>query len=286
VIAVILSLVAPSSAAVKSPDVPTCKLVKGEAVIVSAVVDGETLTLGDGRTLKLAGVQAPRPGDGRAPAWPLAEEARDGLATLLAGQKLKLKYGRARSDRHGRVVAFLLPENGPSAQVRMVEAGLARVAPTRDARNCIDDLLAAERRARAVGRGIWADPFYAVRDAADATALERLEGSYQIVEGTVVDAVAIRGRMYLNFGDDWHKDFTVTVAPGDVKLFNAGPWAALMADISAIKGLRLRVRGAISRFNGPDITVTVPEQIELLGERKDAAHGGGERTGLASKRAR
>ncbi|HEX7776757.1 MAG TPA: thermonuclease family protein [Parvibaculum sp.] len=250
---------------------------------LGAVIDGETVSLSDGRTLKLAGIQAPRLGAGRAKAWPLAGEARDGLASMLAGRELRLGYGRVRIDRHGRVVAFLVIDNGASAQARMIEAGFARVAPTRDVRDCAGALLAAERRARAAKRGIWADPFYEVRMARDTAALERLEGSYQIVEGTVTTATAIRRRIYINFGDDWRQDFTVTVAPADVKLFSGGPWAALMADMSALKGARIRVRGAIDRFNGPDIAVTAPEQIEFPGEGEDAAHESGNRTDPAKR---
>ena len=256
-----------------------CRLVKGEAVTVSSVVDGETVLLGDGRTLRLAGIQAPRPGVGRAEAWPFADEAREGLRAMAAGQAFTLKYDRARSDRHGRVVAFLVSDGGASVQARMVAAGLARVAPTRDARNCAASLLAAEARARSAKRGIWADSFYAVRAAADVAALARLEGSYQLVEGKVTDATAIRGRIYINFGDDWREDFTVTVAPADVRLFKTGPWARLADNAKAIgeivKGARLRVRGALGRFNGPDMTIAVPEQIEFLDEGKDTGHGDG-----------
>jgi endonuclease YncB( thermonuclease family) len=261
-----------------------CKLVRGDTVTVASAIDGETVTLDDGRVLKLAGIQAPRLAGGRARAWPLGREAHDALSALVAGQTFKLKYDRMRSDRHGRIVAFLFPATGPSIQARMVEAGFARVAPTRDVRGCMDALLIAEGRARAVQRGLWADPFYAVRDAADTASLERLEGSYQIVEGRITGASSIRGRLYINFGDDWRQDFTVTVAPADVKLFRAGRWAGILTDISALEGRRIRVRGAIGRFNGPDISVTVPEQIEFLGEGEEAADGGGERTGPANKR--
>lgn len=260
-----------------------CKLIKGEAVTVSSVADGETVLLDDGRALRLAGIQAPRPGTGRAWAWPLADKAREELRALVAGKTFRLRYDRARSDRHGRILAFLSPAEGGTVQARMIEAGLARVMPTRDARNCAGALLAAEDRARSARRGIWADSFYAVRDARDTKMLARLEGSYQLVEGTVTSATAIRGRIYINFGDDWREDFTVTVASTDVRLFKAGPWARLAEDATAIgailNGRKLRVRGAVGRFNGPDMTIAVPEQIEFLVGRNVARGGDGEGAG-------
>jgi hypothetical protein len=41
-------------------------------------------------------------------------------------------------------------------------------------------------------------------------------------------------------------------------------------DATALKGKRVRVRGWLKNFNGPSITVTHPEQIEIL-EQKSAA---------------
>src|SRR3546814_5635730 len=66
----------------------------------------------------------------------------------------------------------------------------------------VPEMLTLERRARAARRGIWADPFYAVRGPEDAG---RLVDSFQIVEGRIVEAAEVRRRIYLNFGQDWHR---------------------------------------------------------------------------------
>ena len=84
----------------------------------------------------------------------------------------------------------------------------------------------------------------------------------------MVSAARVRGRLYLNFGDDWRTDFTVTVAPGDARLFDDDPvWAPLLDAAGGLAGLadrRVRVRGWLGRYNGPEITLTHPEQIEFL----------------------
>src|SRR3546814_9137278 len=74
------------------------------------VIDGDTLTLADGREIRLVGIQAPKLALGRAgfQPWPLAEEAKARLAAFTLGRSLDLGFGGRRGDRHGRVLAHLL----------------------------------------------------------------------------------------------------------------------------------------------------------------------------------
>lgn len=251
-----------------TPQAFACKLAKGESVVIAAVTDDAILELTDGRSVRLAGVE-------------VSQSAAAHFEGLV-GQRVTLRYGDARIDRYGRVLAFVMLQEGGSLQERLIEDGAARVAPSRDMRLCAGRLLDAEARARRAGRGIWNDPAYAVRQADDIAALERLEGGYQLAEGVVKAVSNVRGRIYINFGEDWREDFTVTVAPADAKLFKGEPWARLVGKNPELAGTKIRVRGYIARYYGPGITVTVPEQIELLDpamadERKQAADDGGDR---------
>src|SRR3546814_17837834 len=67
------------------------------------VIDGDTLTLADGRDIRLVGIQAPKLALRRAgfQPCPLAEEAKARLAALHHGRSLGLVFGRRRGDRHG-----------------------------------------------------------------------------------------------------------------------------------------------------------------------------------------
>ena len=69
----------------------------------------------------------------------------------------------------------------------------------------------------------------------------------------------VRGRIYLNFGDDWRRDFTVRIAPRDKRAF-----ARAGLDLLALEGRTIRVRGWIKWRDGPMIDATHPEQIELV----------------------
>jgi endonuclease YncB( thermonuclease family) len=229
----------------------------GESKVVS-VIDGDTLRLEDGRELRLVGIQAPKLPLGRPdfPTWPLAEEAKTALEGLTQGRSLELFAGGATIDRHGRMLAQLARDDGLWIQAALVQAGLARVYSFADNRALVPELLAYERDARSAARGIWADPFYRLRDP---TELGQAIDSFQLVEGRVVTAAKPRSRLYLNFGADWKTDFTVAIDAQALRLFKA---AGL--DPMTWEGRRLRVRGWIKSFNGPLIDVTHPEQIEVL----------------------
>ena len=226
------------------------------------IVDGDTLVLEDGLEVRLVGIQAPKLPLGRPnfQAWPLAEQAKAALSGLALGREIRLAYGGRRMDRHGRLLAQLYGSSGGGAefwiQGALLEAGMARVYSFADNRTLVPEMLALEARARAQRRGIWAHPYYAIRDpvAADAHI-----GSFQLVEGRVLEAAVVRGRAYLNFGADWREDFTITLAPDVRRRFEAEG-----IDPRDYQAAHVRVRGWLKSFNGPMIEVTHPEQIEVL----------------------
>lgn len=176
----------------------------------------------------------------------------------------RLRFGGLNSDRYGRLLAQAYVERDGVRfwlQGEMVSRGLARVYSFADNRACVAELLGREADARAKRRGVWGIAAYRVRRAEDAGELLRLRFSFQIVEGTVATVGESRRRIYLNFSSDWKNDFTVTVAPGDRKTFRLTGF-----DLQALAGKRIRVRGWIEAKNGPAISVTHPEQIEVIGD--------------------
>jgi micrococcal nuclease len=136
---------------------------------------------------------------------------------------------------------------------------LARVYSFPDNRACIAELLARESEARAKRLGVWGSSAYRIQSADDVDRLGRLTQSYQLVEDTVAKVGEGGGRNYLNFGNDWRSDFTVSVERKDVPKFTAAN-----LDLKRLGGKRIRARGWIEWRNGPMIAATHPEQLELL----------------------
>ncbi|MAN79817.1 MAG: nuclease (SNase) [Rhodospirillaceae bacterium] len=239
-------------------------LTPGEDAVVTAVVDGDTVFLDrdivGASQVRLTGIQAPKLPLGRIgfKEWPLAKEAKAALESLLLNRPVQLFYGSARMDRHGRLLAHLVGSDGTWAQGEMLRRGMARVYTFPDNRERAAEMYKLEADARRAKRGIWADPFYAVR-AADPQVLARDIDTFQVIEGRVTDAADVRGVIYLNFGANWRTDFTIRLDRKAARLFKR---AGLGPD--SYKGRQVRVRGWLKDWNGPMIEATHPEQIEVL----------------------
>jgi micrococcal nuclease len=234
----------------------SCALDAHQTRTVTAVLDGETLALDDGSEVRLTGSLAPKQPTGRDGFWPDAQKAQGALELLVLGRTIDLKVAGRTRDRYGRLLAHAFVLDGGQqvwVQGAMVSAGHAQAYALPENAACIAELLALERIAREAKLGLWASAAYAVRDALRPGDIAKLAGSFAIVEGKVIRAAQVGATLYLNFGSDWRRDFTVAVPK---RLFKkAAP--------VAYEGLEVRVRGWVQRRNGPLIEVSTLEDIEL-----------------------
>jgi endonuclease YncB( thermonuclease family) len=218
---------------------------------------GGDLALESGVTIRLVGIRLPQDG-------PLRESA---LAWLReqAGRKVRVEEASG-PDRWGRVPARLMTDEGPdegSADPGLGEAlvgqGLALVDPAATETMCGPDLLPIEARARERGLGVWANDRY---KAVAATQTERLReriGHFVLVEGRIRTVGERRQRTYLNFGPDWASDFTIII-PKRI-------WSAMLRrgfTAATLERRNVRARGILEDWQGPALTVTLPEAIEFL----------------------
>lgn len=240
-------------------ELPDGLVADGSARVVE-IIDGDTVVLDDGSEVRLVGLQAPKLALGRPDFedWPLADEARAALEELVLDRDVTLAYGGRRLDRHGRRLAHLFLADGTWVQAAVLSDGMARVYSFPDNRAAVQELLDLEIAARAAGRGIWAESWYAVRTV---DGLESEIDSFQLVEARVLDVARVKGRAYLNFGADWKTDFTLVLNEDALRLFDEAGIAP-----ESFEGRRIRVRGWVESFNGPMIEVTHPEQIEVIEE--------------------
>ena len=242
------------------------QLERGPDAIITEVVDGDTVILDrdiDGaRQVRLVGLQAPKLPLGRKgfKMWPLAPQSKTALEALTLNKRVTLAFGGSKKDRHGRLLAHLFMADGSWVQGQMLLIGMARVYTFPDNRAVVSEMHKLEHAAQQAGRGIWAHPFYAIRNAVPE-ALERLTGTFQVIEGKVRDAARVKSRIYLNFGEDWRTDFTATLNSKARKNFKKSG-----IDPLSFKGKTLRVRGWLKKRNGPAIGISHPEQIEVIGE--------------------
>jgi endonuclease YncB( thermonuclease family) len=250
-----------------------CSLAEGPVRSVVQVIDGDTVVLDDRTELRLVGALKPDPPFGTVAAenWPPAEAAKRELINLLAGQSVLVSFDARMSDRYGRLLAQAYMVSGSDllwVQGKMIETGNARAYSFPDNRACAAELTALEDAAREKRIGLWSNAAYAIRRADQVDELVRYVGSYQIVEGRVYQASLNKGRIFLDFGPDWHKAFSFHLEAQDKKLFQGSS-----IDLLSLGGHQIRVRAWLES-NGtdkPTIYVTHPEQIQLLDVERPSA---------------
>jgi endonuclease YncB( thermonuclease family) len=244
------------SAPARADDQPACKLEPIGTGRVLAVLDGRTVRLADGREVRLAGIEVAHDDGDKSPA-----AARSALKSLVLGRELTLLRLGPDTDRYGRVVALATaePSNpGNSVQHALLALGQARVSAHIGNYDCATGLLRAEQAARAAGLGLWADPYYVMRQAEDPAGILAVRGQFAVVEGKVLSVRESGGTIYVNFGRRWSEDFTVTVLKRNERSFTAAG-----RPLKKLAGQRVRVRGTIEERGGPWIEAVAPSQIEI-----------------------
>lgn len=127
-----------------------------EAQVVK-VVDGDTLRLRDGRSVRLIGINAPEKARNGRPAEPLAEAASRHLQQLVesSGGQVGLVAGEQGRDHYGRSLAHAFGRDGHSWEAQQLAAGLGFAVAIAPNTALVDCLRRAERKARQAGKGVW-----------------------------------------------------------------------------------------------------------------------------------
>ncbi|HEB59949.1 MAG TPA: thermonuclease family protein [Gammaproteobacteria bacterium] len=217
---------------------PTCQPARFDAeVSVRQVYDGDTVALADGRRLCFIGINTPERGRRERPAEPLAEAARRFLTTRLPpGTRLRLRYDADREDRYHRLLAHPFLLDGTNLSAALIEAGLGFAIVVPPNADFIDCYAAAEARARAAGRGVWAEPYYAPREAGT---LVPADAGFRRLTGTV---------QKLGYG---RSSFYLDLAPGVAIRLHARDQIYFQGfALESLVGRSVTVRGWLRQYKG------------------------------------
>lgn len=142
-----------------------------ERVRVERVVDGDTVRLANGESLRLIGINTPEVGRDGAPSQPLAEAATRELKALVRGEKaLWLQAGREHRDRHGRLLGHLFSADGDHLGAQLLRQGLGfqvAIAPNLQWFQCLHQ---AENVASDARAGVWGQRAYRFQRAGELPA--------------------------------------------------------------------------------------------------------------------
>lgn len=194
---------------------------------VQRVVDGDTLRLVDGRSVRLIGLNAPELGRDGKPAEPFAQAARQRLQALVAasGERVQLRLGEQARDRYGRTLAHAYDRQGRNLEAQLLAEGLGMfvaIAPNVALADCHRGAEAQARRARL---GLW-------RQAQVVQAGQLQRGGFALVRGEVQRVERNRGGLWL----EMQGSLVLQVAPRALAEFD-------LVQLQGLTGRQLEVRG-------------------------------------------
>lgn len=132
---------------------------EGERVLVTKVVDGDTIKLENGNTVRLIGIDTPETKDPRRPVGCFGKEASNKMKSLVEDNEVILQKDVSETDKYKRLLRYVyLPlEDGGVLFVNdyMVREGYAKVLTYPPDVKFNEQLREAEVQAREGGRGLW-----------------------------------------------------------------------------------------------------------------------------------
>ncbi|MGH8466326.1 MAG: thermonuclease family protein, partial [Pseudomonas sp.] len=167
-----------------------------QVVGVRQVVDGDTLRLNDGRSVRLIGVNAPEIGRKGRTSEPFAEAARQRLQALVkaSGGEVGLVAGVESKDKYGRTLAHIYGRSGDNFEAQLLSDGLGyrvAVAPNVSLTGCQQQ---AERAARQNRVGLW-------RQSPVMPAGQVRQSGFALISGKVMGIERNRGGVWIEIDD-------------------------------------------------------------------------------------
>lgn len=232
---------------------PPCAKLPEDHGIIKQISTLNIITLEDGRKLTLANIK-------------LSKENNQANANIkkLIGQRIMFYPSGRIKDRHNRLIVQVVTKRMQDQswlQLNLVANGQAQVYALPNNRLCVKELLVAEKIARDAKRGEWADTGqFHIRKTGEVNILNKLpQGSFQIVSGTLFGVGGTAKNTYLNFSNDWSKDFTAVIKTSLLRR-KSTTWPKLKTLI----GKPIRIRGWLDHWNGPMIRLDSPEMLEVI----------------------
>lgn len=194
---------------------------------MARVVDGDTLKLADGRSVRLIGVNAPELAHHGRSEEPFAVAAQRRLQELVAANdgEVGLVPGQQGKDKYGRTLAHAYDARGNNLESRLLAEGLGylvAIAPNTDLTAC---QRAAEREARSAQRGLW-------RKSPVQVAEQLHESGFAVVRGRVEQVQRNRGGLWI----DLDGPLVLRIEPRLLRQFDD-------ATLRELKGRQIEARG-------------------------------------------
>ncbi|MDB6144109.1 MAG: nuclease [Pseudomonas sp.] len=194
---------------------------------VQRVVDGDTVRLSDGRSVRMIGLNAPETGKKGRSAEPFADAAKHRLQRLVDENdgKVGVIVGEDPQDHYGRTLANLYGRQGINLEAQLLVEGLGYQVAIAPNVALLDCQQSAEQVARQVGLGLWkASPVQPVGQIANS--------GFAVVSGKITDVQRNGGGLWIEL----QGALVLRVAPNLISQFD-------VTRLQRLKGQSIEARG-------------------------------------------
>ena len=226
-----------------------------DTISCTAVIDGDTIRLDTGDTVRLIGIDAPELSQ------PGGEMSRQYLAHLILGKKITLDKGYEDKDKYNRLLRFVYIDN-LCVNEEMIRQGYAEARYLSPDDPLREYYIQLEIEAEIAKAGLWNDNIFQPRSnlnwndvpVINWSDAHKYYGQYVIVEGIIINAFNSGIVCFLNFHTNYD-NFTAVIFASDFPGFTMPP------DFF-YSGKRVHIIGIIQDYKGsPEIIVKTPDQI-------------------------
>lgn len=141
----------------EASDIPAVSVAEpGDTVRVGRVIDGDTIRLTDGRTVRYIGIDAPETVDPKRSVQCFGKEASAEDRRLVEGKEVRIVKDVSETDRYGRLLRYVY-EGDTFVNEALVRGGFARAEAYPPDVRYRDLFGEAEHDAKTNHRGLWAD---------------------------------------------------------------------------------------------------------------------------------
>ncbi len=228
-------------------------------IFVSEVIDGDTVKLSNGERLRYIGIDTPevRTKKGRQFIYdpqPFALEAKEYNRKLVEGKAVRVELDVEKYDKYGRLLGYCFLGD-TFVNAKLIEEGLAVLYTYPPNVKYVDKFVNVQKQARLNKKGLWGS--YEVIDQAQAA---KFIGQIRTVRGRVLSTYQSSKCVFLNFGSDYKSDFTVVIFNNALAAFSRQG----INPITFYRGKEVEVSGRIREYNGPEIIVNTPNELQVL----------------------
>ncbi|WP_268799198.1 thermonuclease family protein [Pseudomonas huanghezhanensis] len=194
---------------------------------VQRVVDGDTLRLVDGRSVRMIGINTPETGKKGQTSQPFADAAKRRLQALVdqGDGQVSVRVGEQATDHYGRTLANVFGRDGANLEAQLLAEGLGFLVAVSPNVALVDCQQSAEQVARRAGLGLW-------RNAQVQSPDQIATGGFALISGRVTDVQRNKGGTWIEFGDA----LVLRIAPELASQFDN-------AMLARLKGQQVEVRG-------------------------------------------